>query len=105
MPRQRILSSDEQTLFDTPPELGAIDRKKYFFVSQALVEVLASFRSPVNRVCFLLMLGYFRATHRFYGKRYHPQDMAHVARQLDVPPGFDFMSSYDGEKGITNIRA
>jgi TnpA family transposase len=105
MPRQRILSSDEQTLFDTPPELSAIDRKKYFFVSQALGEVLASFRSPANRVCFLLMLGYFRATHRFYGKRYHPQDMAHVARQLDVPPGSDYMSSYDGETTFYRHRA
>lgn len=42
MPRQRILAPDEQHYFDTPPEFNALDRKKYFFVSESLGDVLAS---------------------------------------------------------------
>lgn len=94
MPRQRILAPDEQKYFDTPPEFSASDRKKYFFVSQALGEILASIRSPGNRACFLVLLGYFRATQRFYGKRYHPRDLEFVARQLGVSSGVGHMSSY-----------
>jgi Domain of unknown function (DUF4158) len=94
MPRQRILALEEQALFDTPPEFSASDRKKYFFVSQALSEILASIRSPGNQTCLLLLLGYFRATQRFYGKQYHPRDLAYVTRQLGVSSDTDHMSSY-----------
>jgi hypothetical protein len=52
-------------------------------------------RTPVNQVCFLLQLGYFRATHRFFSHPYPPYDVAYVARRLGVLPHTMDVLSYD----------
>jgi TnpA family transposase len=95
MPRQRLLSPAEQQAFDTPPALGAAERKMYFAVSQPLGELIASLRTPANQVGFLLQLGYFRAAHRFFSHPYAPPDVAYVARRLDVRPETVDGSAYD----------
>ena len=95
MPRQRLLTPAEQQAFDTPPVLSAGQRHKYFAVSPELSELIASLRRPVNQVCFLVQLGYFRATHRFFSHPYPPYDVAYVARRLGVPPHTVDVPSYD----------
>ena len=95
MPRQRILTPAEQQIFDSPPVLSALERRKSFFVSPALNELLASLRTPTNQVCFLVQLGYFRAVHRFFSPPYPPQDVAYVACQLEISPDTVEVSSYD----------
>lgn len=95
MPRQRILTPAEQQIFDAPPVLNAVERKKYFTVSQALGELIASLRTPANQVGFLVQLGYFRATHRFFSHSYSPHDVAYVAHRLDVRSDTVDVSSYD----------
>ena len=95
MPRQRILTVDAQQAFDTPPTLSLAERQKYFSVSPALSERLASLRTPTNQVGFLLQLGYFRATYRFFSTPYPAHDVADVAGRLDIPPATVAMSSYD----------
>ncbi len=95
MPRQHLLTPAEQRIFDEPPVLSAMERKKYFFASQTLNELLVSLRTPTNQVYFLVQLGYFRVTHRFFNPPYPPQDVAQVARRLEFPPDTVAVSSYD----------
>ena len=93
MPRQQILTPAEQQSFDNPPVLSAVERRKYFFISPALDELLASLRPPTNQVCFLVQLGYFRATHRFFSPPYPLPDVAYVARPREILPDAVEMSS------------
>jgi len=95
MPRQRILTQAEQQAFDAPPVLSVVQRKKCFVVPYALRELLASLRTPTNQLCFLLQLGYFRATQRFFSNQFHPYDVAYIAHRLDVPLNIVDVSSYD----------
>jgi len=95
MPRQQIFTPAEQQSFDNPPVLSAVERRKYFFVSPALDELLASLRTPTNQICFLVQLGYFRATHRFFSPPYPLPDVAYVACQREILPDAVEMSSYD----------
>lgn len=95
MPRQRILTPAEQQTFDAPPVLSAMERKKYFFASPTLNELLVSLRTPTNQLYFLVQLGYFRVAHRFFTPPYPPQDVAHVARQLEVSPDTVAGNTYD----------
>ena len=95
MPRQRILTPTEQQTFDAPPVLSVMERKKYFFASPTLKELLVSLRTPTNQLYFLVQLGYFRVAHRFFTPPYPPQDVAHIARQLEVPPDTMAGNTYD----------
>src|SRR5512135_2998721 len=75
MPRQVILTPDEQRLFDTPPILNNRQRIKYFGFSSSMLEIIQSLRTPTTQVCFLVQLGYFRAAHRFFASGYHALDV------------------------------
>lgn len=64
MPRMNILGALEKEAHDTPPRFSAAERKKYFTLSSTISELVASFRSSTNKVCFVLAYGYFRAATR-----------------------------------------
>src|SRR5512135_753684 len=95
MPRQVILTPDEQRLFDTPPILNNRQRIKYFEFSSSLLEIIQSLRTPTTQVCFLVQLAYFRAVHRFFASGYHAPDVAYASRLLGIPDGTTDASSYD----------
>ena len=95
MPRQRILTSAEQATFDNPPKLTPVERKKYFFISSAVADLLSSLRTPTNKIGFVLQLGYFRATFRFFSNHYYPNDVVYVSQRIDVLPSSFTISCYD----------
>ena len=95
MPRQRILTPAEQQLFDSPPVFSVLERTKYFVISPALKSLLAGLRTSANQVYFLVQLGYFRATHRFFTPSYPTQDLAYAAGQLQIPPDTVEGAPYD----------
>jgi hypothetical protein len=82
MPRMRILNSAEQKAFENPPIFSSGDRKKFFNISTGIEEIVDTLRTPTNKVCFIVMLGYFRATRRFFIRRFHPKDIEFVAKRL-----------------------
>jgi len=95
MPRMQILTPAEHVKFDTPPHFHSVERKRFFDISQSLDPLLASFRTPTNQMCFVLTLGYFRATKRFFTRQFHDADAAYVAKQLSFLPGVFDLSAYD----------
>ena len=66
MPRMHILTASEQKAFDAPPVFSYAERDTFFQVSERLDAILATLRSPTNRVGLVLTVGYFRATKRFF---------------------------------------
>ena len=66
MPRMRILTANEQGVFDKPPLFDHRERKQFFSAPKALMDIAATLRTPDSQIGFLLMCGYFKATKRFY---------------------------------------
>jgi hypothetical protein len=94
MPRRQILTPAEYTAFETPPALTNIQRQRFFNLSQSLLDLLTTFRTPTNQIGFVLTLGYFLATKRFFACQFHEVDAAYVARQLGFLPGMFDLTTY-----------
>ena len=87
MPRMKILDASEQAGFDKPPLFGSEERKRFFDFSATVLEIAERFRTPCQRIGFLLAYGYFRATKKFYSPLdYQPADIAYVAGRLNASP-------------------
>ena len=95
MPRMLILTPAEYAAFESPPVFTSVERKRFFHLSQRLENLLATFRTPTNQICFVLTLGYCKATNRFFARQFHEADAAYVATQLSFFPGMVDLSTYD----------
>lgn len=100
MPRLHILTSEEATVFETPPVFSALERERFFQIPESFAPHLASQRTFTNQVCLVLTLGYFRSTNRFFPYHFHPADIEHVAQRLGSLPGLVELDRYD-EKATT----
>lgn len=93
MARMRILTANEQEVFDKPPLFDHRDRKKFFDFPKALLAIAATMRHSDHQIGFLVSCGYFRSTRRFFGAAdFVERDIAYVASQLDhsVPPQIQY---------------
>lgn len=61
----KILSNQEISEFDLPPEFDSESRKKFFRVSLPVKKAIDAYSSD-RKAGFLLQLGYFRATGKFF---------------------------------------
>ena len=52
MPRMRILSANEQELFDKPPLFNHRDRKRLFDLPKGLLDIADSLRTPSGQIGF-----------------------------------------------------
>ncbi len=95
MPRMHILTPAEYAVFETPPVFTTLERQRFFDLSPSLEHLLSTFRTPTNQLCFVLTLGYFRATQRFFARQFHDPDAIYVARQLGVLPGMFDLRAYE----------
>jgi len=101
MPRLQILTPAEQAAFDTPPVFSYAEREIFFHISASLGSLLTTLRSPTNRLCLVLTVGYFRATKRFFAPPFHPTDVVYVAKKLGYAPEQIDLEVYD-EKATTS---
>lgn len=95
MPRMHILTPAEYAVFELPPRLNSVERKRFFDIPQGLEPLLAVLRTPTNQLGFVLTLGYFKATKRFFARQFHEADAAYVAKQLGVLPGVFNLGVYE----------
>lgn len=85
MTQLSILTASEQKIFDQPPVLNNDERHVYFSITPDIRPTLSRIHSPVNKVGFMLQLGYFRANARFYSaKTFHRRDISFVKRLLKL---------------------
>jgi len=94
MPRMQILTPAEFNAFETPPAFSNVERQRFFDLSPRLEHLLSSFRTPTNQICFVLALGYFRATKRFFARQFREADAEYVTQQLGMLPGVFDLRSY-----------
>jgi hypothetical protein len=90
-----ILTPAAYAAVESPPVFTSVERKRFFHLSPRLENFLATFRTPTNQICFVLTLGYFKATHRFFARQFHEADAAYVATQLSFFPGLCDLRTYD----------
>jgi hypothetical protein len=85
MPHIKILNKNDIKAFDSPPVFNSEDRKKLFYLpkwGRALVE---SFRTPTNKIGFILQFGYFKAVDRFFtARKFHQNDIEYIAKRLGL---------------------
>lgn len=84
MARMKILNSLEEGLFESPPVFNGEERKRFFYLPLMLEDSMDSLRTPINKVCFLVTAGYFKARHKFFAKQFHQNDIEYVARQIGL---------------------
>jgi hypothetical protein len=77
----QILSPEEIETFENPPFFTAQERKYYFSLPAWAKTQLSKLESPVSKIGFMLQLGYFRATKKFYPKASFPTEDAEFVQQ------------------------
>jgi TnpA family transposase len=83
MSRISILSQYEIKKLDNPPLFNDSERGDYFIIPPSVQSILGNLTKGGNKVGFVLQLGYFRASNKFYNK-FHQGDVAYVAGKLGL---------------------
>lgn len=78
MPRMKILNKLEREAFESPPHFNSAERKRFFSLPKALNGIVEGLRTPANKVFFIVMAGYFRASRKFFAKQFRPPDVEFV---------------------------
>jgi TnpA family transposase len=85
MPSLKILISTELKIFKNPPEFNSEERKKYFYIPVWAEKEFKTFRTVINKVGFILQLGYFQAVKRFFtANKYPKKDIEYIANKLNT---------------------
>lgn len=66
MAKLEILTSSEQTAFDSPPHFSESEQENYFHLPSAQQQWLKTVTHPTNQVGFILLWGYCQAASRFF---------------------------------------
>jgi TnpA family transposase len=83
VPRMKILNEAEQVLFDRPPQLSGIERRRVFDLPVAVWSAANDMQSVSGKIGFLISAGYFRSARRFFvASDFHDHDIAYVAARL-----------------------
>jgi len=104
MPQLQILTAAERTEFESLPVFSRAERQRYFQIPPNLDAVFTTLRTPTNQVYFLLRLGYFRATGRFFPGPYPAADIADVVGKLGFLPGLIAVDDYDEKATASRHR-
>ena len=94
MARMKVFNSLEEAEFESPPKFNSAERKQFFSRSQRLNELLKSLRTPTNKVCFLILIGYFKARRKFFAQQFIQTDIEFVAHQIDINPSDVSVENY-----------
>jgi len=105
MARMKIFNTLEEEAFESPPLFNSAERKRFFSLPLLLEDSMVNLRTPINKVCFLVVAGYFKARRKFFARQFHQTDIEYVARQIGVDPSEVFIESYSKETYARHQRA
>ena len=97
MPRMNIFNALEQEAFESPPLFNNAERLTFFFAPMMFSDSMESMRTPTNKVCFIVMAGYFKARRKFFARRFHQTDIEFVAGQIGLDPKEILLKTYSKE--------
>lgn len=78
-----ILTIAEKKVFESPPVFTGRERKKYFTFPVGITNIAQKLHSQ-NKIYFLVMYGYFKATNKFYTRQFNQKDIDFVAERLGI---------------------
>lgn len=85
MTQLTILSAKQRKAFDRTPVFSQQERQFYFNIDADTRRHIAQLKSPINRLGYLLQMGYFKATAKFYpASEYKKKDINYVKRLLGI---------------------
>ena len=105
MARMKIFNTLEENTFESPPVFNSAERKRFFSFPLMLEGSMATLRTPVNKVCFLVSAGYFKACRKFFARQFRQTDIEYVAWQIGVNPAEVTIESYSKETYARHQRA
>lgn len=105
MARMKIFNTLEENTFESPPVFNSAERKRFFSFPLMLEGSMATLRTPVNKVCFLVSAGYFKACRKFFARQFRRTDIEYVAWQIGVNPAEVAIESYSKETYARHQRA
>ena len=86
-----FLSPAEKRQFDSPPVLTKAQRPAYFTVTEDIRRTLGALRTATNKVGFLLQLGYFKHSGKFFAPNtFRLRDIRYLKQQLKITETLDF---------------
>ncbi|MGR9054119.1 MAG: DUF4158 domain-containing protein, partial [Gammaproteobacteria bacterium] len=97
MARMKIFSTLEEEAFESPPVFNSAERKRFFSLPLILKDSVVTLRTPTNKVCFLVVAGYFEARHKFFARQFRQTDIEYVACQIGVNPSEVIIEFYSKE--------
>ena len=94
MTQLTFLTSAEKRQFNSPPVFTKAQRPAYFAVTDDIRKTLGSLRTPTTRVGFLLQIGYFKHSGKFFERSdFRQRDVKYVTELLGVSEAID-LSEY-----------
>ncbi len=81
----KILTPTEIKNYETPPQFDSFQRKKLVTLPIGLNKEVESLRKSSDKIAFILQVGYFRSSQRFFGNSFYQTDLAFVAGCLALP--------------------
>lgn len=86
-----FLTPAEKRKFDSPPVFTKTQRPAYFVVTDDIRRTLGALRTATNKIAFLLQLGYFRNSGKFYAPNtFRQRDIKYLKDQLQITEKLDF---------------
>lgn len=91
MTRLVFLSPAQKRTFDSPPVFNKSQRPAYFVVTDDIRKTMSSLRSATNKAGFLLQLGYFKHSGKFFEKStFRQRDIKYVKQLLEITEAVNF---------------
>ena len=80
----QILTTPEIRNYESPPHFDSFQRKKFFTLPSGLMNEVESLRNSTSQIAFILQCGYFRASLRFFGNQFYPNDITFLAHRSNI---------------------
>ena len=68
----QILTKDEIKNFESAPKFDLLAKNHFFKMTDALNHMTMEMKNDSNKILFILMYGYFKATNKFFDIGYKP---------------------------------
>lgn len=85
----QILTQEEEKKFELPPKFDPLSQNHFFKVTSVVSGIIAEIKSDSNKILFILMYGYFKATNKFFEIQKDDENYLYIANRNNFD-SFDF---------------
>lgn len=95
MIRNDYISSQTKKRFESPPQLTDMERSSLLIIPDWANQVMSQIFNPINKVGFVLQLGYFKLMGRFFNPKSFPLvDIEYILKNFVGDPNLSDMTEY-----------